>query len=182
MSGAGGTAGSLPRVDQLSAADREASVARWLAGFATVDGDAMPPHHPGCLGCGPDNPHGHRLQVHRDGDAVRTGCTFDERHMGAPGIAHGGAVATVMDDLLGFLLFVVREPGVTRHLEVSYRKPVVLGQLYDGVACLERREGRKLFCTGSLTGPDGVVAVEAKGLFLVVGLEHFQGSGATVAP
>ena len=180
----GSVAGSLPRVDQPAAPDpdREASIARWLAGFAAVDGDAMPPHHPRCLGCGPDNPHGHQLQVHRDGDSVRTGYAFDARHMGAPGIAHGGAVATVMDDLLGFLLFIVREAAVTRHLEVSYRKPVLIGQPYDGIASLARREGRKLFCTGTLTGPDGVVAVEAQALFLVVGRGHFEGTGATIAP
>ena len=140
-------------------------VARWLAGFAGRTSGELPPHHPECLGCGPDNPHGHHLQVVRDGDAVRTSCVFDQRHVGAPGIAHGGAVATVVDDLLGFLLFVVGEPGVTRHLEVGYRKPVLLGQRYDGQALLDRREGRKLFCTATLTDPGGGVAVQAKALF-----------------
>ena len=157
-------------------------VARWLSGFSAGSGQALPPHHPRCLGCGPDNPHGHHLQALRDGDRVRASHVFAERFVGAPGIAHGGAVATVVDDLLGFLLYVAREPGVTRHLEVGYRRPVLLGRRYDFVAELERREGRKLFCRAAATDPDGVVAVEATALFLVVGREHFQQAGTSVAP
>ena len=77
-------------IDSADGTAQEASIASWLAGFAVTDGDRLPPHHPRCLGCGPDNPHGHHLEVRRDGDSVRTGYVFDSRHMGAPGIAHGG--------------------------------------------------------------------------------------------
>ena len=44
---------------------------------------------------------------------------FEDRHVGAPGIAHGGAVATVFDDLFGFLLYAVAELAVTRSLQVD---------------------------------------------------------------
>lgn len=145
----------------------------------------LPPHHPRCLGCGPENLHGHHLQVWRDGDVVRAQHVFDERHVGAPGIAHGGAVATVLDDLFGFLLYAVGEPAVTRHLEVGYRAPVLLGIPYLLEAGVQRREGRKLFVRGQGTDEDGALVVEANAVFVVVGREHFARGGgdvATVAP
>ncbi|MCW2667668.1 MAG: thioesterase [Frankiales bacterium] len=141
--------------------------------------DVLPPHYPTCLGCGPDAAHGYHLSVRRDGeDAVVTDYVFGPEKSGAPGIAHGGAVATVADDVLGYLLHVARVPGVTRRLEVDYLKPVLVGVTYTVRAQLDRRDGRKLFVSCAGTGPDGVEAFRATGLFLVVGLSHFQ-VGAT---
>lgn len=155
---------------------------RWAQGFSGAPtgmtaGDVLPAHHPECLGCGQDNPHGHHLQVVRDGDRVRTRHVFDARHVGAPGIAHGGAVATVLDDLFGFLLYVVGDVAVTRHLEVGYRAPVLLGVPYLLEAELERREGRKLFVAARGVDEQGGLVVESKALFVVVALEHFTQAG-----
>jgi len=156
-------------------------VARWAQGFAdhvpaeASGPQALPPHHPQCLGCGPDNPHGHHLSVQPDGDlAVATRHTFDVRHVGAPGIAHGGAVATVLDDLFGFLLYRVNELAVTRHLDVDYHAPVLLDTPYLLRAWVQRRDGRKLFVQAQGKGETGRPVVAAKALFLVVAVEHFQ--------
>lgn len=143
----------------------------------------MPPHHRICFGCGPDSPQGFHLQVHRAGDEMVTEHVFEERHSGAPGIAHGGAVATVVDDVMGFLLYVAQVPGVTRTLEVEYLKPVRLAVPYIVRSQLDQRDGRKLWvsCTG--TDPDGVVAFRGKGLFVAVDRSHFsriQPVGTTV--
>jgi acyl-coenzyme A thioesterase PaaI-like protein len=138
-------------------------------------GDLLPPHYSTCLGCGPDAPHGYHLQVRRDGDdAVVCDHVFGVEQSGAPGIAHGGAVATVADDVLGYLLYVTRVPGVTRRLEVDYLKPVLTGVSYRVRAQLDRRDGRKLFMSCTATDPHGVEAFRATGLFIVVGLSHFE--------
>ena len=135
--------------------------------------DVLPPHYPTCLGCGPDAAEGYHLQVRRDGDEVVAEHVFEERHSGAPGIAHGGAVATVVDDVLGYLLYVVKAPGVTRRLEVDYLKPVLTGVPYVVRGRLDRRDGRKLWVSCACTDPDGVVAFRATGLFVVVDVSHF---------
>jgi acyl-coenzyme A thioesterase PaaI-like protein len=143
----------------------------------SLDDEQLPPHYPTCLGCGPEAAQGYHLSVRREGDEVVTEHVFEDRHGGAPGIAHGGAVATVVDDVLGFLLYVVKQPGVTRKLEVEYLKPVLLGVRYTVRGRVDSHEGRKLWFSCSCTDPDGVEAFRAKGLFLVVPLEHFaQGS------
>jgi acyl-coenzyme A thioesterase PaaI-like protein len=133
----------------------------------------LPPHYPTCLGCGPDAPQGFRIEVRRDGDDVVARHVFEERHSGAPGIAHGGAVAVVVDDVLGYLLYVVRAPGVTRRLEVDYLKPVLTGVPYDVRGRIDSRDGRKLWVSCECRAPDGVVAFRATGLFIVVDVSHF---------
>ena len=148
---------------------------------SSLGGDGpLPPHYPTCLGCGPDAEQGYHLEVHRDGDEVVTEHVFERRHSGAPGIAHGGAVATVVDDLLGFLLYLERIPGVTRMLEVEYVKPVLVGVPYTVRGRVDERDGRKVWVSCSGRDADGEEAFRAKGLFLEVRLEHF--AQATVTP
>ncbi len=137
-------------------------------------GDVLPPHYPTCFGCGPDAEQGFGLQVRRDGDEVVATHVFEDRHSGAPGIAHGGSVAVVVDDVLGYLLYVVRAPGVTRRLEVDYLKPVLTGVPYEVRGRIDRRDGRNLWVSCSCTDDDGVVAFRATGLFVVVDVAHFS--------
>lgn len=150
-------------------------LAGWAEGMSASapDGAQLPAHSPRCLGCGPDNPHGHHLQVRRDGERVVSTHTFDERHMGAPGIAHGGAVATVFDDLFGFLLFIVGELAVTRGLQIDYRVPVRLNVPYTLTAGLDNREGRRLAVSAHLSQSDGRQIATATALFMTVTVEHF---------
>lgn len=134
---------------------------------------SLPPHYPSCFGCGPDSEYGLKAVARKVGDQIHCTYTFSDRHAGAPGIAHGGTVAALVDDVCGFLLFVVREPAVTRQLEVEYLKPVLVGVTYELVAKVDRREGRKLFVSCAGTGPDGTLTFRGGGLFLVVDVSHF---------
>ncbi len=139
-----------------------------------LDEEFLPPHYPTCLGCGPEALSGFHLQVRREGDEMVARHVFLERHSGAPGVAHGGAVATVVDDMLGFLLYVAKVPGVTRKLEVEYLTPVLLGVEYEIRARLDSRNGRKLWVSCEGTDPAGALVFRGSGLFLAVGVEHFR--------
>ncbi|MDY6872183.1 MAG: PaaI family thioesterase [Actinomycetota bacterium] len=102
---------------------------------------------------------------------------FDGRHRGAPGIAHGGAVVTVLDDMVGMLLYVVGEMAVTRKLDTEFFAPVLLGTPYEASANLLSRTGRKLEVRAQLREETtGQLVASADGLFVVVTLEHFTGS------
>lgn len=162
----------------------EAMIAGWTAGTHAPrsDSDALPPHHDHCLGCGQDNPHGHHLVVRRAGDlAVTAEHRFDERHVGAPGIAHGGAVATVLDDLYGFLLYSIGDLAVTRELQVEYLRPVRLNRDYRLRAAVDARVGRGIQMSATLETPEGRVTATSRALFVAVGVEHFKahGNGST---
>jgi acyl-coenzyme A thioesterase PaaI-like protein len=135
--------------------------------------ERLPPHHPNCLGCGPDNPAGVHMEMTRDGERVRGSVTLARQHEGAPGYAHGGAVSTVLDDALGMLLFVLRKPAVTARLEVDFRRPAYTGRPFDVEAWVDEVDGRKLWLRSELREAGELVA-EGRGLFLEVKPEHFR--------
>lgn len=105
--------------------------------------------------------------------SVRGSFLVTEHHQGAPGLAHGGVIAAAVDEAMGFLLWLLATPAVTAHMEVDYRRPVPVGSRLDLEGEVERVEGRKIFArmTGRI---DGEVAVEARALFVKVGVDHFQ--------
>jgi acyl-coenzyme A thioesterase PaaI-like protein len=124
------------------------------------------------MGCGDANPAGLGMRMQRDGDRVRGSVELDRRHEGAPGYAHGGAVATILDDALGMLLFILRRPAVTARIEVDFRRPAYLGRPFDVEAWVDRVEGRKLWMAAALRDTGELIA-EARSLFLEVDPEHF---------
>lgn len=140
---------------------------------------ALPPHQPNCLGCGPQNPGSMGLSLHADGGRVKGLVTLDRRHEGAPGFAHGGAVATVLDDALGSLLMLIEVPAVTARLEVDYRAPAFLGREFRVEAWLESREGRKLWLGGAISDAGESIA-DASGLFVQVDGAHFLRGAANL--
>lgn len=169
----------------MSAEDVRSYNERLRAGEVERLPGALPPHYPTCFGCGPDSEYGLHVVNRRVGDEVHAAYTFSPKHSGAPGIAHGGVVAALVDDVCGGLLFLVEEAAVTRKLEVEYLKPVLIGVPYELVAKVDRREGRKLFVSCEGRDADGTLTFRGGGLFLVVDVSHFDlgaGEGAGAPP
>jgi acyl-coenzyme A thioesterase PaaI-like protein len=82
------------------------------------------PDDGGCFGCSPSHPAGLRLTFRRRGDVVTTRYAIPDRFHGARGIAHGGIVATVLDEVSCAAVFFVRGSAVvTGELSVRYVKP-----------------------------------------------------------
>lgn len=135
--------------------------------------DPLPVHAPGCFGCGGQNPCGLRLKAWRDGQDIRGTVTFAEHHSGAPAYAHGGAVATAIDDCLGYLMYLAQQPAVTAKLELNYRRPVLLNVRYELHAWMVALEGRKIRTAIEMRDPSGELAAEATGLFIIVSVAHF---------
>jgi acyl-coenzyme A thioesterase PaaI-like protein len=136
----------------------------------------LPPHTTTCLGCGPDNPAGLRLRAYRLGEQIFTDVVFDERHIGAPGLAHGGAVAAACDDLLGYTLWIVGTPAVTRSLTVEYLAPVPLHQSHRITAHVTDIAGRAVHVAAAGTA-GGVTRFTATAVFVAVSTDHFAQHG-----
>jgi uncharacterized protein (TIGR00369 family) len=138
-------------------------------------GDELPTHNDGCMVCGSRSPSSPLLGpwLVLEDDRVGTRVRFDDRHQGAPSYAHGGSVAAVLDDAMGYVSFLVLRIFVTAHLEVDYLRPVLLGHEYEVVASCEGIDGRKVNLAAELLDGDEVVA-RARGLFIVVDIDHFR--------
>jgi len=62
----------------------------------------------------------------RDGHAVGT-VTLGRQHTGPPGVAHGGSLASLCDQMVAAAGWCAGVAGVTKWLRVEFRKPVPLG-------------------------------------------------------
>ena len=138
-------------------------------------GDVLPSHNDGCMICGSASDFSPLRAAWRVRAGARVGTTarFDGRHQGAPHYAHGGAVAALLDDAMGYVSFLVLRIFVTANLTVDYRRPVLLEHDYDVAAWCEDIDGRKVRLRAELRDGDEVIA-EASGLFIAVDVEHFR--------
>lgn len=84
---------------------------------------------------------------------------------------------TVLDDMVGMLLYVVGEMAVTRKLDTEFYAPALLGVPHEVSAELVSRTGRKLEVRTELRDETtGQLVASASGLFVVVTLAHFTSS------
>lgn len=83
------------------------------------------PDDGGCFGCSGRNPRGLRMRFWRRGDAIHSRHVIEDAFHGAPGIAHGGIVATLLDEISCVAAhFVGGTHVVTGELAVRYERPV----------------------------------------------------------
>jgi len=103
---------------------------------------------------------------------VTLGAAFE----GAPGRAHGGIVASLIDETMGLVLSMVGSPGFTGRLTVTYRAPTPLGVPLEVRARLSGKDGRKMTITAEMRDADRLLA-QAEGLFITVDAEQFISAG-----
>ena len=129
---------------------------------------ALLDHGSVCPVSGTENPLGPALTAWREGDAVRATVTLGPAHAGSRGIAHGGVIAALFDDLMGFVMdSLAKTQGFTANLTVSYRKPVPIGTEIELRGRLRRTQGRKLFIVATMELA-GAMLAEAEALFVGV--------------
>jgi uncharacterized protein (TIGR00369 family) len=92
---------------------------------------------------------------------------FATHQQGPPGVAHGGALATLLDEAMTAAAFhAAQEPAFTVNLNVTYRAPVFLGTEITISARVHEIEGRKISVYAEIKLPDGSVTTVASGLFI----------------
>jgi acyl-coenzyme A thioesterase PaaI-like protein len=83
------------------------------------------PEDGGCFGCSPSNATGLQLTFRRAGMRVESRSSIPDRFHGAPGVAHGGIVATVLDEVsCAAAVFLLDRYVVTGELTIRYHHPV----------------------------------------------------------
>jgi acyl-coenzyme A thioesterase PaaI-like protein len=132
-------------------------------------------HFDECFVSGPWNPLGIAIDVHRDGDEAVARVELGPAFEGAPGRSHGGIVAAIFDDVLGYLLTFTRTPGFTGELTVRYLAATPIGQPLEFRSRLVSREGRKLFCEAEARVADGgEVVARAQAVFVAIAADRMR--------
>jgi len=100
----------------------------------------------------------------REGRVYAT-VTFGSAYEGAPGCVHGGCISGAFDEILGYAQTFSGQPGMTGTLTTIYRSPTPIHMPLDFEAWIERVEGRKVVCSGTLRAAERLCA-EANAIFV----------------
>jgi acyl-coenzyme A thioesterase PaaI-like protein len=104
------------------------------------------------------------------GGTVRATATLGIAHEGAPGRAHGGWMAALLDHAVGRAVAAAGPPGMTVSLTVEYRHSTPYGVPLDIEVEVTGREGRKGYVVGRIRAEGRVTATASATLVTVSGL------------
>jgi acyl-coenzyme A thioesterase PaaI-like protein len=113
------------------------------------------------------NPMGLGAVLWREGETAVMEVTLGKAFEGAPGRAHGGVVAALIDETMGLVMALQGALAFTAQLDITYLAPTPVHEAITARAWLESRQGRKLTIKAAVRSADLVVA-EATGLFVSV--------------
>ena len=113
------------------------------------------------------NPLGLGAYLWRDGDQAVMEVTLGAAFEGAPGRAHGGIVAALIDETMGLVLSIHGTMAFTAQLDISYRAATPVRVPLTSRAWLESQSGRKMRMRAVVTA-NGETLAEATSLFLAI--------------
>lgn len=113
-----------------------------------------------CFGCGDDNADGLRMHFESTADGSVCEYTVPDRFQSWRGMIHGGVVALMLDEAVGWAAWHAGRPGLTGKLEVRYRRPLRIGERVRVVGRVERVRRSLVYATATIDGleEDGRVA------------------------
>ncbi len=158
------------------ARDRIAAVAHSLQPFAarsrydasagltfTPGSTAVFEHHPFL---GPSNPMAPPVEIVRGAERVTATLTFDLRHEGMPGYAHGGWIAAVFDQVLAVAAAsLAGRPAMTGTMTIRFVRPTPIDTLLSYVATAEISGARTVRVEAELLAGTDVCA-RAEGIMV----------------
>ena len=124
-----------------------------------------------CFGCGGDNAGGMKLTFEQDNTNRKIVGRFvlGERYQGGGGFAHGGIIATLLDEAMGKVCRFREARAVTAELTVEYLRPVNVEKEIVVEGRETEQKGRNLFMAGEIRNEAGEVLARGKGRFVVIG-------------
>ncbi len=135
------------------------------------------PHSSGCFLCGDENECGVRTKFFVEGEAVRTRIVLPRHVNGYRDIAHGGVLAALLDESMGWAATVFgnsRRMYLTGELTVKYLAPVPVGEEIEIASRLVEDAGRIAYSEGEIRCGDRV-CVRARGKFIPMSREATAG-------
>jgi uncharacterized protein (TIGR00369 family) len=123
-----------------------------------------------CFGCGPQNDTGLKLKFVLDEPRQRFVGRFrlQGRFVGPPAHAHGGIIATILDEAMSKLNKLHNVVCLTATMEVAYLKPVPLSKPLIAEGWEQRVRGREHYRCAEIRNPEGEVLATSKGRFIEI--------------
>ncbi|HEY4751937.1 MAG TPA: PaaI family thioesterase [Candidatus Limnocylindrales bacterium] len=124
----------------------------------------LEPHN--CFACGTLNAHGLHLALHAGDGRCWVDVTLDSRFEGWEGIAHGGIISTILDEVMAWAVVEHDLWGVTARISIEYKHPVPIGRPIHGEGRVTSVRRRIVETEGTLTDEDGNLLARAEATFV----------------
>lgn len=123
-----------------------------------------------CFACGKNNPEGMRLRFSYDERSKRFISRFrlGRRYTGPPGHAHGGVIATILDEAMGKVNKLHQVVALTSQITVQYLKPVPLNKSLRVEARGVSVRGRRHINAAEILNQRGEVLASSRGTFIAI--------------
>ncbi len=123
-----------------------------------------------CFVCGKDNANGMHLKFFLDDTARHAICKFklSRRYTGPPGHAHGGIIATILDEAMGKVNRFRNVLALTSSMDIRYLKPVPLGRMLTVTGYEQTVDGRKHVNIAEISNEAGEVLARSTGTFIAI--------------
>lgn len=124
-----------------------------------------------CFGCGKDNPIGLRLEITYVNDKTHIEFIVGPEYCGYPGIMHGGAIATLMDEVMFHTIARLGIQAVTASMTIDFKNPALEGRHLAAEAWVKNRDGKgkKIEVEAIITDSGtGKVIAEGRGKFVEI--------------
>ena len=118
------------------------------------------------------NPLGLGAELWRENDSAFMRVTLGKAFEGAPGRAHGGIVAALLDETMGLVNAMEGVLAYTVQLDITYLAPAPIDEPITSHASMVKRDGRKITVEGVVEAGELVIA-RATGLFIAVDTAKF---------
>lgn len=125
-----------------------------------------------CFGCGADNDEGLKMRFSPTGEG--SVCEFEvpDRYQSWRGMVHGGVVALMLDEAVGWAAWHAGHPGLTGRLEVRYRRPLQLGERVRVIGRVEQVRRSLVYASATIEGlADGGRIADARATLMAVPAE-----------
>lgn len=135
------------------------------------------PHHPPCFVCGRENPAGLQITFFRDDDLVVAFFEMPDGYSSFPGLAHGGALSSIIDEAMGRVVGSINHMlVVTGDLSVRFHQPLPVGCKVKAMASMDAKQrSQHRFWTASgqiVDVASGKVFISASGRFFAMPSER----------
>ncbi|MBW1713796.1 MAG: PaaI family thioesterase, partial [Deltaproteobacteria bacterium] len=103
-----------------------------------------------CFACGKLNPNGLHMKVDRNQGRAQAELVLKPEHQGWKGMAHGGLVSTVLDEIMAHAVIDQVPQAATVELTVRFKAPVPLGKPLEAKGWISYRNKRLIKAEGEL--------------------------------
>ena len=136
-----------------------------------------------CFGCAPHNTKGLKLRIWYNKEGCTSYYTIPEEYCGFKGLAHGGIIATLLDEVAAWTIIThLQRFGITLQANVHYLKPVPTGIEIDIKGRIMENNEENVVSLARIQSKKGTILAEAESRWLLPNtnlLQKITGISAT---